>query len=262
MMLQIDGSPHDWLEGRGPWLTLIGAKDDATGHVWALFAESECTWAYMDLMEDVFTSHGLPLSLYSDRHTIFHVVREQTVMEQIKNIRPLTQFGQAMDDLGIRIIKAWSPQAKGRIERQWGVFQDRLVVEMRLANVCSLAQANEVLKRFLVEYNRQFCVPAKQTTPVFLTAPSKTELEKILSIRHQRVVNKDHTISFEGLTLQIPPHKRFRSLAKRTVDVLQLKDGHIEICLQNYVLARFSPEAVCRMIKLYPPSKTELKLVA
>lgn len=262
MMLQLDGSPHDWLEGRGPWLTSIGAKDDATGHVWAHFAESETTWAYMDLMQDVFTSHGLPLSLYSDRHAIFHVNREQTVIEQIKNIRPLTQFGQAMADLGINIIKAWSPQAKGRIERQWGVFQDRLVVEMRLANVCTLEQANEFLKGFLVEYNKQFAVPAKQTTPVFLKAPPKSKLEKILSIRSQRVVNKDHTVSFEGLTLQIPPVKRFRSLAKRTIDVLQLRDGHIEICFQNYVVARFSPEAVSRMIELYPPSKSELKLVA
>lgn len=261
MMLQIDGSIHDWLEGRGPWLTLIGAKDDATGHVWALFAKSECTWAYMDLMEDVFTSHGLPLSLYSDRHTIFHTPREQTIIEQIKNRRPLTQFGQAMDDLGVRIIKAWSPQAKGRIERQWGVFQDRLVVEMRLADVRTLEQANEVLKKFLVEYNRQFAVPAKQATSVFLKAPAKNKLEKILSIRSQRVVNKDHTISFEGLTLQIPPNNRFRSLSKRTVDVLQLKDGRIEICFQNHVVASFSPDAVSRMIKLYPPSKTELRLV-
>ena len=133
MMLQIDGSPHDWLEGRGPWLTLIGAKDDATGFVWARFEEAETTWGYLNLMRDIFLSRGLPLSLYSDRHTIFHSPKEPTIVEQINNIRPLTQFGRAMEDVGITLIKAWSAPAKGRIENQWKTLQDRLVVELRLS---------------------------------------------------------------------------------------------------------------------------------
>lgn len=262
MMLQIDGSPHDWLEGRGQWLTLIGAKDDATGYVWAHFAEAETTWAYMNLMEDVFASHGLPLTLYSDRHTIFHTSREQTIVEQLKDIRPLSQFGHAMNDLGISIIKAWSPQAKGRVERQWGVFQDRLVVEMRLAGISSMEEANAFLSSgFLADYNKRFTVPAKSRTSVFRSVPAKSKLERILCIRQKRVVAKDHTISFEGLILQIPPTKRFHSLASRTVDVLQLKDGRIEILYQNHVVSTFSQAAVTRMVNQYEPSKTELKLV-
>ena len=101
MMLQIDASPHDWLEGRGPYLTLVGVKDDATGYAWCRFVERETTWAYLLLMREVFLSHGLPLALYSDRHTIFHSPREPTIIEQLNNERPLTQFGRAMDELGI-----------------------------------------------------------------------------------------------------------------------------------------------------------------
>jgi hypothetical protein len=133
MLLQVDASRHDWLEGRGAPLTLVGAKDDATGEGWAHFCEAQSCWAYLGLMRAIFLSAGVPLSLYSDRHTIFHSPREPSVIEQLANRRPLTQFGRAMEELGVNIIKAYSPQAKGRIERQWGVFQDRLVVELRLA---------------------------------------------------------------------------------------------------------------------------------
>jgi len=262
MMLQIDASMHDWLESRGPRLTLVGAKDDATGYVWARFVEVESTWAYFELMEDVFRSHGLPLSLYSDRHSIFHVLREQTILEQLKDIRPLSQFGRAMDDLGISIIKAWSPQAKGRIERQWGTFQDRLVVEMRLADISSLEAANAFLQDFLPAYNQQFAIPAKQAISVFRQSPSIEKLDRTLCIQHRRVVANDHTISFEGLILQIPPNKRFYSLAKREVDVLQLKEGHIEICCGKQVVAHFSPASVTRMMHQYEPPKTELRLAA
>jgi transposase len=120
MMLQLDASPHDWLQGRGPWLTLLGGKDDATGYVWAHFEEAETTWGYLDLMGEVISTHGVPLSLYADRHSIFHTTREPTIIEQLKDVVPLTQFGRAMEELGISVMKAWTPQAKGRIERQWG----------------------------------------------------------------------------------------------------------------------------------------------
>jgi transposase len=135
MMLQIDASPHDWLEGRGQVLALVGARDDATGFVWCRFEESETTWAYMALMREIFLAHGLCFSLYSDRHSIFHSPREATIIEQLNNQRPLTQFGRAMSELGVKIIKAHSPQAKGRIERLWEFFQDRLVVELRLKGI-------------------------------------------------------------------------------------------------------------------------------
>lgn len=262
MMLQIDGSPHDWLEGRGPRLTLIGAKDDATSFVWAHFEEAETTWGYMDLMKDVFTSKGLPLSLYSDRHTIFHSPKEPTIVEQINNIRPLTQFGRAMEEMGITIIKAWSAPAKGRIENQWKTFQDRLVVELRLAGAKTKEEANRVLEWFLKDYNRRFCVVARKQEPVFREPPPSLKLDRILCLKEIRTVAKDHTISFEGLVLQIPPSKKFHSIARQKVQVLQLKDGSVEIVYKQQVVARFSLEAVRRLVEKNNSENNQLKKAA
>jgi transposase len=262
MMLQIDASPHDWLQGRGPPLTLVGAKDDATGYVWAHFTESESLWAYLDLMRDIFSTHGLPLSLYSDRHTIFHSPREPTVLEQLHNQKPLTQFGRAMYELGITIIKAYSPQAKGRIERQWGVFQDRLVAELRLAHACTMQQANAVLKTVLEDSNQRFVFPPKQRTPVFRKPPAASLLNQILCIKETRTVAKDHTVSFEGLTLQIPPSRKFKSIAGRNVQVLQLSNGSVEIVYRRMVVARFSDTTISRMLRSDLIAFSNLKMVA
>lgn len=262
MMLQIDASPHDWLEGRGPWLTLVGAIDDATGYAWGRFVMGETTWAYLNLMREIISSHGLPLSLYSDRHSIFHALREPTIIEQLKNIQPLTQFGRAMDELGISITKAWSPQAKGRIERFFGILQDRLVVELRLAGVKGIEEANQVLDTFLPEYNRKFrCAPKTQGS-VFRKAPPLHHLDRILCLKETRVVNKDHTVSFEGLILQIPPSNKFHSIAKQHVDVLQLKNGSVEIMYKERTVARFSPEAIMRLVQNGKNLRTQLKTVA
>lgn len=262
MMLQIDGSPHDWLEGRGPRLTLIGAKDDATSFVWARFEEAETTWGYMGLMRDVFLSKGLPLSLYSDRHTIFHSPKEATIVEQINNIRPLTQFGRAMEETGITIIKAWSAPAKGRIENQWKTFQDRLVVELRLAGARTREEANRFLEGFLKDYNERFCVAARKQEPVFRSSPPPSTLDRILCLKETRTVAKDHTISFEGLVLQIPPSRKFHSIARQKVQVLQLKDGSVEIAYKQQTVARFNPEAIKRMVEKNQNERCQLKKAA
>jgi transposase len=257
MLLQIDASPHDWLQGRGPHLTLVGAKDDATSHGWAQFAMSECTWAYLDLMKRIFTEYGLPQALYSDRHTIFFSPREPTLQEQLKGKRPLTQFGRAMDELGVSIIPAWSPQAKGRIERFWGFTQDRLVAELRLDNATTLKQANETLARFLTKTaNARFKVEPVDSVSVFRQSPNKVALDRILCLKDTRMVAKDHTISFEGLTLQIPPSKKFRSISGKHVEVLQLSDGSIQILYRGILAASFSPQTVSRLVnfKMLGPS--------
>ena len=248
MMLQLDASPHDWLQGRGPWLTLLGSKDDATGYVWAHFEEAETTWGYLDLMQEVISTHGVALSLYADRHSIFHTTREPTILEQLKDVVPLTQFGRAMEELGISVMKAWTPQAKGRIERQWGIFQDRLVVELRLARANTLEQAREVLKRFLKDYNKRFCRLPKQAAAVFRKAPPKAVLHNILCLKETRMVKKDHTVSFDGLVLQIPFCKKYPCIADRQVNVRQYRDGHLEIGYRGSIVARFSPEAIGRLL--------------
>jgi len=258
-MLQIDASDHDWLEGRGPMLTLVGAKDDAVGYFWGRFVPAETTWAYMNLMKKVFLSHGLPSSLYSDKHSIFHTLREPTIIEQLNNMWPLTQFGRAMDELGISIIKAHSPQAKGRIERQWGMLQDRLVAELRLAGAKNAEEANQVLDKILPDYNKRFiCAPKKQES-LFRKAPSLSKLDQILCLKDTRVVNNDHTISFEGLILQIPASKKFRSIAKQRVKVLQKRDGSIEILYKQKTVALFSADAVARLVKKIKNYPTQLK---
>jgi transposase len=262
VMLQIDASRHDWLEGRGPSLTLVGAKDDATGYAWGRFVPAETTWAYLNLLREIISSHGLPLSLYSDRHSIFHAPREATIIEQLKNIQPLTQFGRAMDELGITITKAWSPQAKGRIERHFGILQDRLVVELRLAGTRTLEEANQVLDTFLVHYNRQFTCAPRVKKAAIRKAPPAYHLDRILCLKETRVVNKDHTVSFEGLVLQIPPSRTFHSIAKQHVEVLQLRDGSVEILYKQRTVARFIPEAITRLLLNGNVNRTQLQTVA
>ena len=262
MMLQIDASPHHWLEKRGPSLSLVGGIDDATNMVWARFEGAETTWAYMDLMRRIIEKTGVPLSLYSDRHTIFFSPREPSVEEEMKGQRPLTQFGRAMEELGVRLIPAYSPQAKGRIERLWRTLQDRLVVELRLKKVSTREEANTVLASFLSNFNKRFKVPAKNITPVFRPSPPPSVLNRILCLKETRTVGKDHTISFEGLILQIPPSQCHRSLAGHKVLVLQKRNGCIEIIHQHHPIATFSAEAVAHLIELYQPTKTNLKNVA
>ena len=133
MLLQIDGSRHDWLEGRGPYLTLVGAVDDATGTVpFALFRQQEDAQGYMLMLRDIIDHHGVPLALYSDRHGIFQrsPKEPESLAEQLRGRRDPTQFGRALEELDIQLIMAHTPQAKGRIERVWGTFQDRLVSEL------------------------------------------------------------------------------------------------------------------------------------
>jgi transposase len=259
MLLQVDASRHDWLEGRGPHLTLVGAKDDATGEVWARFCEAETCWAYLSLMRTICLSSGVPFSLYSDRHTIFHSPREPTIVEQLANQRPLTQFGRAMEELGVSIIKAYSPQAKGRIERQWGVFQDRLVVELRLSGARSLAEANRVLDAFLPGYNRRFSVAPREQAAVWRKSPSAHQLDRILCLKESRVVGRDHVVSFDGLTLQLTSSRKYFSLERQRVEVLQLRDGSVEVHHERRVVTRFTAPVIARLMR---KSATAKKRVA
>jgi transposase len=255
MLLQVDASRHDWLEGRGPHLTLVGAKDDATGEVWARFCEAETCWAYLGLMRTICLSAGVPLSLYSDRHTIFHSPREPTIIEQLANRGPLTQFGRAMEELGVSLLKAYSPQAKGRIERQWGVFQDRLVVELRLSGARTLEEANRVLDAFLPGYNRRFRVAPREQVGVWRKSPSAQQLDRLLCLKEWRVVGRDHTVSFDGLALQLTSGRKYFSLARQRVEVLQLRDGSVEVHHEQRMVTRFTAPVIARLIRKSATSK-------
>ncbi len=249
MLLQVDGSPHDWLEGRGPLLTLVGAIDDATAQVpGACFVDHETTGAYLQLFLAVFTKKGLPQAIYADRHSIFWTDREPTLEEQLAGRRPRTQVGRALDELGTTLIPASSPQAKGRVERLWGTFQDRLVSELRLAGATTRAEAQAVLVRFLPHYNRRFAKPAA-ATPAW-RGVDRPRLAHSLCFKYRRVVAKDNTVAFQGAVLPLPKRSPFVSWAHKGVDVHVLLDGSVEIFAQHDRIARFDAK-MARTIGLH-----------
>lgn len=239
MMVQIDGSPHDWLEGRGPRLCLVGAIDDATSKVTAaFFEEQETSAAYFRLFLEMGRTQGLPLSAYADRHSIFWTEREPTLDEELSGKRPKTQVGRALEELGVTLIPAGSPQAKGRIERLWGTFQDRLVSELRLAGAKTKEQAQAVLDKSLPLYNRRFSKPAVNSLPAWQKVETK-RLEQSLCFKYQRTVAKDNTVQFSGALFQIPKGSLCRSYANKKVQLHVLLDGAVELFYQGEKIARF-----------------------
>src|SRR6201988_3993124 len=238
MMLQVDGSPHDWLQGRGPRLCLIGAIDDATSKVMgAFFVQAESSWAYFKLFSEIFTEHGVPQSIYTDCHSVFWTDREPTLAEQLINRKPTTEVGRGLEELGLTLILAHSPQAKGRIERLWNTFQDRLVSELRLAKAKSLAQATVVLERYLPVHNRKFSKPV-QAPPAWRKA-SVQRIELALCFKQQRTVANAHTVTFDGIIFQIPKTSPYRSYANKRIDVHVLLDGAVELFYKTEKIVAF-----------------------
>src|SRR5450755_241811 len=172
-LVQLDGSPHDWLEDRGPRLTALGLQDDATGKILvAQFFPSESALGYLSLLRQLLRRHGTPLAFYGDHSGIF--VRHDdfwSVEEQLAGKRQPTQFGRALEQLGITFIAAHSPQAKGRVERLWGVLQDRLTSELRLTQAADLDSANAVLHTFITDYNRRFARQPREKQSAWLAVP-------------------------------------------------------------------------------------------
>jgi transposase len=244
MLLQIDGSHHDWLEGRGPKIVLIAAIDDATNEVpFALFREQEDAAGYFELMQAISQSHGIPLAVYADQHTIFKSPAKPTIEQQLSGDLPRTQFGRLMDELGVETIPALSPQAKGRVERLFGTFQDRLVKELREAQACTLAQADEALLAYLPRFNARFSVLPAQPGSAYRSWPDDLLPQDVFCFKHQRIVSNDNTISFSGNRLQIPPGPQRSSYAKARVDARQLLDGRLLICYKGEILTSFEPAA-------------------
>lgn len=245
LMLQTDGSKHDWLEGRGPRLTFLGLIDDATNLVpTGLFDEEETTFGYFRLFYKTFSKYGLPASIYADRHMIFQTNRDPTLEEQLQNKKPETQVGRALRELGITLIPAYSSQAKGRIERCWGTFQDRLVSELRLEKAGNKQEANAVAKKFIPQHNLRFTVLPVDPNPAWRPVPKNIDLLQILCTKEQRIVANDNTISYNGITFQIPKSKLRSSFAKAKVEVRELMNDDIHICYNNQTIAKFSPKTI------------------
>lgn len=238
MLLQIDGSPHDWLEGRGPRMSLAGAVDDATGKVpHAVFRADEDAEGYFLLLRGVVERRGIPLALYHDRHAVFQVLpeKEPSLQDQLEGREPHTQFGRLMMELGITSIAAHSPQAKGRVERLWGTFQDRLVSELRLAGVGTMEEANRFLEDFLPRYNERFGTTPRQDGSAY-RAVGQLNLDTVFCFKYPRVVGADNVVRFRGERLQILPSSDRQSFARCSVEVHEQMDGTHRVCYQGCYL--------------------------
>jgi hypothetical protein len=201
-LLQLDGSRHRWLEERGPELVLVGAIDDATGLVAAaVFRDQEDAAGYLEILHATIDAYGLPGAIYRDGHSAF---APSSPRRGGDDDPALSQVGRALVELDIDSILAGSPQAKGRIERLWGTFQDRLVVELRLAGVVDRDGANAFLAGYLARHNARFVVPAADPLPTWRPLPDDVRLERVLVFKYRRKVAKDHTISLDGRILQLP----------------------------------------------------------
>jgi transposase len=232
-MLLLDASRHDWLQGRGPQLTLLGFLDDATRKLLAAeFFPSEDARGYFRLLRRLLRRHGVPLSLYGDRHSVFVRNDEHwTLEEELRGRQNPTQFGRALQQLGITYIAAQTPQAKGRIERLWGTLQDRLTSELRLARVADLDAANQLLPSFLADYNRRFAHAPRDSQKAWRAAPR--DLDRICCFHHERIVSNDNVVQWDGLRFQIPPHPQRFSFAGAKVLLHQSLDGKVAIYHQD-----------------------------
>ena len=224
MLIQLDGSYHRWLGEDGPQFTILIAVDDATSCVVnALFCEHEDANSYFQLMQGLLRRSGIPLALYTDRHGVFR----HTPGSGLPGMP--TQFSRAMEELGIQMIFALSPQAKGRVERTAGTFQDRLVTELRLAGAGSIWEANRVLEQFLPRFNQRFGVPPQDAEPVFGPLNLELFLEQILCFKHRRRVARDNTVRFQLHTLQLLPGTEHPSYAGAAVEILEGLDGRLSV---------------------------------
>ena len=194
-MVQVDGSHHAWLEGRGPALVLMGYIDDATNRVFARFYDYEGTLPALDSFSRYAKRYGLPQSVYVDRHTTYRSPGTRTLADELAGrARPQSQFERALAALGVQVIPAYSPQAKGRIERLFGIFQDRLVKELRLAGITTRDDANRCLARYLLSYNRRFRRVPANPTDLHRPLPAKPIWQRILTIRERHALRNDNTL--------------------------------------------------------------------
>ena len=214
-LIQIDGSPHDWFEGRAAACVLLVFIDDATGKLVQLrFAEQESFFSYCQAAEDYFQQYGKPMAFYSDRHGIFRVNVPTTSSGEA-----LTQFGRAMQELDIQIICANSPQAKGRVERVIQTLQDRLPKEMRLRGISTLATGNAYLPEFIKDFNQRFAVEPRSTVNAHRPLTAKEDLARILTWQETRTLSKNLTLQFQKTVYQIQTNRPAYALRNAQVTV-------------------------------------------
>lgn len=232
-LVQIDGSEHRWFEDRGPTCSLLVFVDDATGRLMQLrFVRSESAFTYFEALELYLKHHGAPIAFYSDKHSVFGVSKKEA-----KGGQGMTQFGRALCELNIEILCANSSQAKGRVERMNRTLQDRLVKEMRLADICDMEAGNAFLPVFMEDYNKRFAIvparPGDLHRPLNL-APDR--LAQILCKREQRHVGAQLTFSFERKRIMLQETEVTRDLVGRYVETYAYADGRLDVRWKGYCL--------------------------
>jgi len=222
-LIQIDGSLHDWFEGRSPRCTLLVFIDDATSELMALrFVPRETTHDYMQTLRDYILQHGLPMCLYSDRHSIFRTSNTQDPQP--------TQFARALQRLGIEGIHANSPQAKGRVERANQTLQDRLIKAMRLAGINDMAAANAWVSQYIEHHNRRFAIaPAEPEDAHVAYLDDPETLDLLLAHVEERILSKTLSCQFHGQILQIHAPTQQRRLSGQTVQIIKRLDGALVV---------------------------------
>lgn len=239
MMLHIDGSEHRWF-GDERYYELIVVLDDATSEIYyAQLVEAEATRTVMAALREVVETRGLFCSLYSDRAGHFFVTPKQG--ERVDACRP-TQVGRALQELGVKMIAAYSPQARGRSERSFGTWQGRLPQELRMRGIRDLEPANEFLRgTYIAEFNAKFAVAAAQKGSAFVRA-RRSDLDWIFSVQHERTVNQDNTISVQNRVFQLEKTRWRNTLAGQTVIVHQHLDGRVSIRYGPHVIAQYAAD--------------------
>jgi hypothetical protein len=245
-LVQMDGSHHQWFGKAEPPSCLMDMVDDATGRTMALMDEQETTELAMRTLWRWCACYGIPTALYTDHKNVFVTDRDPTIEEQLAGDKALTEFGKVCKKLGIKIIAANSPQAKGRVERKHGVFQDRFVKELRLRGITTITEANTLLENgFLDMLNRKFARPPRGKTDLHRPAPAKHELREIFSIEKSRVVSNDWTVRCDNRFYQILKSSAPLPRPRQTITVRQLLDGTVQLLYQDKKL---------RFEEIEPPS--------
>lgn len=240
-MILWDGSRHQWLEERGPRLCLMAAIDDATGEVLpgAHFVDQECTIGYLRVLREIVKTKGIPLTAYMDRHgTLRRNDNKWSLEEQLAGRRQPTQVKRALDDLGIQVLYALSPQAKGRVERLWGTLQDRLVSELRLVGAQTVQAANRVLETYRLDHNARFSLPPQDAHQAWRPCPDEDTAEALCALQYIRVVANDNTVRIGRQIIDIPRNTRGRATyAKTYVTVRHLLDGRYRVYFGGQAIA-------------------------
>ena len=253
-LVQLDGSFHDWLEQRGPRGCLMDMVDDATSKVQARMGKEETIWAAVEVLRAWIRNYGIPRALYTDWKNVYK--RKATPAEQLRGEVPVTQFGGMCQKLGIRIIAASSPQAKGRVERINGVHQDRLIKKMRRKGIGSYEAANEYLeKEYLPAHNRRFAVPAAQPEDYHGRKPTARELREIFRLETERGISNDWVIRHEGSNFQLKPRSRHYGPTRSKALVCEWEDGAMEVYYRGERLAFTElPESIRKPARPTPPA--------